>query len=154
LNLAQVLSPYFYGGVTVAYSGGTGYATSTPFTSTGGGTYCHVAGIMTASGGVPNGIETSWGESFPSTSTYNGIGYGCMSPPTLVLTNPTGAGVTLTATTTLTVTCYGPSGCTNQYVVWPNQYAQTPSGSGTAPVFTWFQNSLMDPPPNGAPRPY
>lgn len=153
-QLAQVLSPYFYGGVTVNYSGGTGYANSTPFTSTGGGPYCHVTGIMTASGGVPNGIETSWGASFPPTSTYNGLGYGCMSAPTLVLTNPTGAGVTLTATSPLALTCYGPSGCTNQYVLWPNQYAQAPGGVWTAPVFTWFQNSLMDPPPNGAPRPY
>jgi hypothetical protein len=68
LNLSQVLTPYFYGGVTVTYSGGTGYANSTPFTSIGGGAYCHVTGIMTASGGVPNGIETSWGRSFPSTT--------------------------------------------------------------------------------------
>jgi hypothetical protein len=153
-NLAQVITPYFYGGVTVTYNGGTGYANSTPFTSTGGGAYCHVTGIMTASGGVPNGIETSWGMSFPSTSTYNGLGYGCTSAPTLVLTNPTGTGVTLTATTTLTVTCYGPSGCTNQYVVSPNQYAQPPGGVWTAPVFTWFQNSLIDPPVNGPPRTY
>jgi hypothetical protein len=154
MNLAQVLSPYFYGGVTVTYSGGTGYANATPFTSTGGGTSCHVTGIMTASGGVPNGIETSWGESFPATSTYNGLGYGCMSAPTIVLTAPSGTGVTLTSSTTLIPTCYGTAGCSGEYVVWPSQWAQAPAGLGTAPVFTWFQNSLMDPPVNGAPRTY
>jgi hypothetical protein len=154
LNLAQVLTPYFYGGVTVTYSSGTGYANSTPFTSTGGGTYCHVTGIMTASGGVPNGIETSWGTSFPASTTYSGLGYGCTSAPTLVLTSPTGTGVTLTATTTLIPTCYGTSGCVDQYVVWPNQWSQQVGGTWTAPIFTMFQNSLMDPPANGAPRLY
>jgi hypothetical protein len=154
LNLAQVLTPYFYGGVTVTYSGGTGYANSTPFTSTGGGTYCHVTGIMTASGGVPNGIETSWGESFPATSTYNGLGYGCTSAPTIVLTAPAGTGVALTSSTTLIPTCYGTAGCSAEYVAWPSQWAQAPAGAGTAPVFTWFQNSLMDPPVNGTPRTY
>jgi hypothetical protein len=153
LNLSQVLSPYFYGGVIVTYSGGTGYANSTPFTSTGGGTYCHVTGIMTASGGVPNGIETYWGTSFPSTVTYNGLGYGCTSTPTLVLTSPTGTGVTLTAAITITASNYGGAG-TNQYTIWPNQWTLSPGGLWTAPVFTWFQNSLMDPPVNGEPRSY
>jgi hypothetical protein len=154
LNLAQVLSPYFLGGVTVSYSGGTGYANSTPFTSTGGGTYCHVTGIMTASGGVPNGIETSWGASFPPTLTYNGLGYGCTSAPTIVLTAPTGTGVTLTASNPLIPTCYGTAGCVDQYVLWPNTYSVQSSGTTTAPVFAWFENSLMDPPTNGVPRTY
>ena len=156
-NIAQILSPYFYGGVTVTYSGGTGYANSTPFTSTGGGPYCHVTGYMTASGGVPNGIETSWGAPFPATATYNGIGAGCnnpASPPTIVLTAPTGTGVTLTAVPTVTLNCYGTAACTNQYTVWPNVWSVQPSGTGTAPVFTMFQNSLIDPPVSGQPRPY
>jgi hypothetical protein len=156
LNLAQTMSPYFYGGVTVSYSGGTGYANSTPFTSTGGGTYCHVTGIMTASGGVPNGIQTYYAEPFPPTITYNGLGYGCFnpsSPPTIVLTAPTGTGVTLTATPGLVPTCYGTAGCSNQYVVYADLWSQTPASTGAGQVFSWFQNSLMDPPPNGAPRP-
>ncbi len=153
MQIAQILSPYFYGGVLVTYSGGTGYANATSFTSTGGGTYCHVTGIMTASGGVPNGIETYWGQSLPSTTTYNGLGYGCTSAPTLVLTNPTGTGVTLTASPTITSANYGGAG-TNQYLVYPNQFAQPNLSGGTAPLYTWFQNSLMDPPTNGAPRPY
>jgi hypothetical protein len=148
LNLSQVITPMFWGGVTISYSGGTGYANSTPFTSTGGGADCHVTGIMTASGGVPNGIETYWGESFPASSTYNGIGYGCTSPPTIVLTTPTGTGVTLTASTTYAVTCYGSSGCNNQYVVWPNVYSAQIGGVGIEPIFQWFQNSLIDPPVN------
>lgn len=145
LNLAQVITPLFWGGVTISYSGGTGYANSTPFTSTGGGADCHVSGIMTASEGVPNSIETSYGEPYPSSNTYDGIGYGCTSPPTIVLTTPTGTGVTLTASTTYPVTCYA-SGCNNQYVVWPNQYSSR--NGGMVPIFQWFQNSLIDPPVN------
>lgn len=156
LNIAQIISPYFYGGVTVTYSGGTGYANATPFTSTGGGTYCHVTGIMTASGGVPNGIETYFSE--PFSSTNNGIGYGCInpaSPPRLNLVGATGTGVTLTAVPTLTPTCYGTPGCADQYVAVPNLFsAGVTSGTTVSPVFTWFQNSLMDPPANGAPRTY
>jgi hypothetical protein len=159
-NLAQVISPYFFGGVVVTYSGGTGYADSTPFTSTGGGPYCHVTGLMTASGGVPNGISTSWGIPFPATTQYNGIGYGCTSNPTLVLENPTGTGVTLNAYTTqfcMTVTVSDPSNawqinfntatCSNHYMEEPNQYAQPVGNGSTAPIFQWFQNSLIDPTP-------
>jgi hypothetical protein len=159
-NLAQVISPYFFGGVVVTYSGGTGYASSTPFSSTGGGPYCHVTGIMTASGGVPNGISTSWGVPFPATTQYNGIGYGCTSNPTLVLKNPTGTGVTLNAFTTqfcMTVTVSDPSNtwdinfntatCSNHYMEEPNQYAVPVGNGSTAPIFQWFQNSLIDPTP-------
>lgn len=148
-NVAQAISPYFNGGVTVTYSGGTGYANATPFTSTGGGAYCHVEGIMTASGGVPNGIETSWGTSFPSTTTYDGLGYGCTSVPMIVLTSPTGTGVTLTATSTIYPNSYG-SGATNTFTVWPSQYDQGAGGNGTAPVLSWFSNALMDAPTVGA----
>ena len=92
-QLSQLISPYFTGGVQVTYSGGTGYANQTFFTSTGGGTYCHVEGMMTASGGVPNGIYTIFGS--PLTNYWGNLGYGCTSAPTLVLTSPTGTGVTL-----------------------------------------------------------
>ncbi len=219
-NVAQVLSPYFNGGVTVTYSGGTGYANATPFTSTGGGTYCHVTGIMTASSGVPNGIQTSWGVSFPSTTTYNGLGYGCTPAtftatgsgtnltvssvagvitigdtisgtgipagttitaqtsgtpggagayttsvattasaatvtrtPTVVLTSPTGTGVILTSALTIFLNAYS-DGATNTWSVWPSQYDQNPSSGGsatTAPIFSWFENSLMNPPVVGQP---
>jgi hypothetical protein len=215
-NLAYLLSPYFSGGVTVATSGGTGYANATPFTSTGGGPYCHVTGIMTASGGVPNGIDTSYGLSFPSSTTYDGLGYGCTPAtftatgsgtnltvssvfgvitvgdtisgtgipagttitgqtsgttggagvyttsvattasaaavtrtPTMVLTSPTGTGVTLTATPGIFLNNYG-HGATNTWTVYPNQYDER--SPTTAPVMSWFSNSLMDPPANGAPR--
>lgn len=219
-DVAQVLSPYFNGGVTVAYSGGTGYANATPFTSKGGGPYCHVTGIMTASSGDPNGIQTSWGASFPSTTTYNGLGYGC-SPatftatgsgtnltvssvagvitigdtisgtgipagttiaaqtsgtpggagvyttsvattasaatvtrtPTVVLTSPTGTGVMLTSALTVFLNAYS-AGATNTWSVWPSQYDQNPGSGGsatTAPIFSWFENSLMDPPVVGQP---
>ncbi len=152
LNLSQVLSPYFFGGVLITFSGGTGYANQTGYTSTGGGTYCHVTGIMTASGGVPNGIETAWGAALPASAVYNGLGYGCTSVPTIVLTAPTGSGVALTATTTILSANYGGAGV-NQYTVYPSQWGQVSnSTTDNAPVFTWFQNSLMDPPTNGAPR--
>jgi hypothetical protein len=220
LNIAQMLSPYFYGGVVIANSGGTGYANFTPFTSTGGGPYCTVAGYMTASSGVPNGILTPWGSSFPSSTSYNGLGYGCFplyatgigsgtsltlsnvfgtwtvgtsisgtgvpagtqitavpsgggagvyttnnattasaatitGLPTIVLTAPIGTGVTLTPALGFVPTCYGTPGCMNEYVVYPAMYGAAVAGNAwTGPVFTWFQNSLMDPPPNGAPRPY
>ena len=154
---AQLISPYFWGGVQITYSGGADYANATPFTSTGGGTYCHVAGIMTASGGVPNGIEYTWGFPYLNTGWNGAIGYGCTSPPTLVLTAPAGTGVTLNAYSTqfcMTDTVTQPSGawtetftdakCSNQYMEQPSQFATT---DGTAPIFTWFQNSLIDPEP-------
>ena len=97
LNIAQILSPYFYGGVVVNYSGGTGYANSTPFTSTGGGPYCSFTGIMTASSGVPNGIETYWGLNFPPTSSYNGLGSGCF--PIFFTGTASGTNLTVTAVT-------------------------------------------------------
>jgi hypothetical protein len=149
LNLAQVISPYFLGGVVVTYSGGTGYANSTPFGSTGGGPYCHVTGIMTASGGVPNGIATSWGT--PLTPTvWNGLGYGCTSNPTLVLESPTGTGVTLDASTThgcAPSSWYLSSNtamCSNIFLEYPSQYAQQ---GGNGSIFQMFQNSLIDPTP-------
>jgi hypothetical protein len=149
LNLAQVISPYFLGGAVVTYSGGTGYANSTPFGSTGGGPYCHVTGIMTASGGVPNGIATSWGAPLQAT-VWNGLGYGCTSNPTLVLESPTGAGVTLIASTThvcapsIWYVSANTATCSNIFLEFPSQYAQ-PGANGS--IFQMFQNSLIDPTP-------
>ena len=133
--LASLFTSYFTNGVTVGYSGGTGYANLTPFTSTGGGANCVVNGIMTASGGVPNGIETSWGAPQPLHSIDGmviGMGSGCTSAPTLLLTSPTGAGVTLTAypttvcgTGTVSGSTYSftSATCSNQYVVPFTQWA-------------------------------
>jgi hypothetical protein len=73
-----------FGYAVVNVSGGTGYANSTSFTSTGGGVNCTVTGTMAASGGVPtaNGLSA--------------INNGCTSAPTIVLTSPTGTGAVFT----------------------------------------------------------
>ena len=78
-----------FGFVNLSVSGGTGYANSTPFTSTGGGTNCNVTGFMSASNGVP--YNADW----TPTGTNN---FGCTSIPTIVLTSPTGTGAVITAT--------------------------------------------------------
>jgi hypothetical protein len=157
-QLAQLISPYFWGGVQVTFRGGTGYADATQFTSTGGGPYCNVQGIMTATGGVPNGVESSWGQAL--TNSWSSIGYGCTSAPTLVLTAPTGTGVTLNAYPTQfcmtdSVTGsgsawadnYTTAECSNQYAEQPSQFGWPAGNRLTAPIFQWFQNSLIDPEP-------
>jgi len=55
--LASLFTSYFTNGVAVGYSGGTGYANRTLFTSTGGGANCVVNGIMTASGGFQTELK-------------------------------------------------------------------------------------------------
>jgi hypothetical protein len=77
-----------FGSVSLTVSGGTGYANSTAFTSTGGGPQCTVAGTMSAEGGIPSGFSS------PVTSPN----FGCTSAPTIVLTSPTGTGAVITAT--------------------------------------------------------
>ena len=211
-NLAQVISPYFLGGVQITASGGTGYAAFTGFTSVGGGPNCSVAGLMLSNSGVPSSFDTPWYTSIPS--TYDGLGYGCTPAvftatgsgknltvsaislgtitigdtisgtgiptgttivsqtsgttggvgvyvtsaattasatsvtrtPTIVLTAPTGTGVTLTVLNGIFIKPYEGS-ATASYAVWPNVW-------GYSQVFTWFQSSLMDAPTTGAPRPY
>ncbi len=211
-NLAQVLTPYFLGGVQITASGGTGYAAVTGFTSVGGGPYCKVSGLMTSSGGVPSSFQTSWGVT-PG-ATYDGLGYGCTPAvftatgsgtnltvsavtlgtitigdtisgtgiptgttivsqtsgttggpgayvtsvatnaaaatvtrtPTIVLTAPSGTGTILTVSNGIFLKTYEGS-ATASYAVWPNRW-------GESQVFTWFQNSLIDPPTTGAPRSY
>ena len=158
LPITQLASNDFYGGVQIGFSGGTGYANQTYFTSTGGGAGCTVQGMMTASGGVPNGIETLWGVS--AVGATQGIGYGCTNPanmPAIVLTSPTGTGVTFTVYPTNVCGTYtiasstsstlSSTPCSDEYFIPFSQLAV----DGNAPVLTWFINSLTDPPPNGKP---
>jgi hypothetical protein len=96
-NLAQLISPYFNGGVQLGISGGTGYANTTAFTVTGGGPFCHASGYMVASGGVPvtTYFYNPW---YGQVEAYNGAGYGC----TPVVFTATGSGTKLTVST---ITC-------------------------------------------------
>jgi len=211
-NVAQLLTPYFLGGVQITLSGGTGYAAYTPFTSVGGGPNCVVTGLMKSASGVPSSTVTPWNSSIAT--TYSGLGYGCtpaqftatgsgtnltvsamtigkitvgdtlsgtgiptgttivsqtsgtagavgvyvtsaattaaaatvLREPTIVLTAPTGTGVTMTVVTGTHLNSYEGSG-TAQYAIWPNMWGQSQ-------VFTWFENSLIDPPTTGMPRAY
>ena len=74
-SLAQLLTPYFLGGVQITLNGGTGYAAYTPFTSLGGGPNCVVTGLMKSTSGVPSSTATPWNSSIAT--TYSGLGYGC-----------------------------------------------------------------------------
>jgi hypothetical protein len=153
LAVEAAISSYFSGGVQIGYSGGKGYANATSFTSTGGGPNCNVQGIMTASGGVPNGIEFPWGMS--AFGTYTGVGWGCASAPTINLIGATGTGVTLTAHPTSICGTYAIAGsgsgsvssssCSNHYFQPYSIYADQTPTSG-APM-SWFINSLVDPTP-------
>ena len=68
------------GSVTLNPFLGSGYAASTPFTSTGGGSSCVVAGNLISSGGVP---------AYPVYTTNTG----CTSVPTIVMGGSSGSGV-------------------------------------------------------------
>ena len=163
LVVEAAVSGYFYSGVQIAYSGGTGYASSTPFTLSGGGTNCQGTGFMTASGGVPNGIEFNWGASVVGSSS--GLGNGCTSVPTVNLIGATGTGATLKAypelvcgtdTVSETGSTWGDSftsaTCSNHYVSpGSSNTNQTPTSGA---LMEWFINSLVDPPPNGQARTY
>jgi hypothetical protein len=160
--LTPLISSYFSGGVSVALSssGATGYAASTYFSNNGtGGTKCNVQGIMTASGGVPNGLTTTTGTALPLTADGGmlvGLGSGCTSTPTLSFVSPTGTGASLTAylvtvcgTGSVSGSTYSFSSatCSSQYYFPFTQWAM----NGQTPVYTWFLNSLLDPPQNGRP---
>ncbi len=164
LGTMMILTPVFQGGVQIGYSGGTGYANETAITSTGGGANCHVAGYMSASGGIPNGIHTTWG-GYSSASVFSTYGYGCTSAPTLNLVSPTGTGVTLTAypsTVCGTDTVTQPSGvwtdtftsstCSNQYSIIYSGITSSASSGGPSPVYQWMLNSLENPVPVGQVR--
>jgi hypothetical protein len=164
MPVAALLSPLFSGGVTVSISGsGTGYAVSTAFTSTGGGANCTATGFLVSTGGVPSSILSSTGVTSAGISN-TGLGSGCFtaaSPPTIVLTNPTGVGAVLTAATTAsacgTYTITGQAAgsssmatCSNHYFL-PNALstAQTPV---QGPMMEWLINSLIDLAPGVTPR--
>lgn len=154
LAVEAATSSYFFGGVQIAYSGGEGYANATYFTSTGGGLSCSVQGIMTASNGVPNGIEFEWGAS--TAGSYTGIGWGCTSAPKINLIGATGFGVTLTAYPTTVCGTYAITGdgsgtvksatCSNHYFAPYSVFASESPGPSGAPM-SWFINSLVDPTP-------
>jgi hypothetical protein len=151
LMMESAVSSLFTFGVQVTYSGGTGYADSNPFTLSGGGPYCQGSGVMTASGGVPNGIQFSWGQS--AVGVYSGIGSGCTSTPTVNLIGATGTGVTLTATPSpcgqITISGgvpnFGTAICASQYLS-PGTY-NTNQSPVSGEVMTWFINSLVNPIP-------
>ncbi len=164
LGTSMLLTGLFGGGVQIGYSGGTGYANETAFTSTGGGPNCHVDGYMSATGGVPNGIHTPWGSNY-ALSEWLPYGHGCTSAPTIVLTSPTGTGVSLTAypsTICGTDTITQPNGvwtdsfssatCSKQYFVAPSWQVNPIGGGSGAPIYQWFLNSLVNPVPSGQPR--
>jgi hypothetical protein len=155
LPTASFLSSAFSAGVTIAITGsGTGYANSTAFTSTGGGPNCVVTGTMVSAGGVPASITYP----NPTYPTYFGVGSGCSSAPTIVLTGATGTGVVLTATALNvcgTVTITGASAGSTSTATCSNHYFVNPTNAtsgGSPPILTWFLNSLIDPPPNGTAR--
>lgn len=157
LAVSALVTSYFYGGVTVGYSGGSGYENLTLFISTGGGPNCKVTGYMTAIGGVPNGITTLWGAPTPQkdeAGVIAGLGSGCTSVPTLTLVSPTGSDAILTAyaTTVCVKTSFpgyssgqssGSYSCNNRYQSTLSQWALP---NGNPYVYQWFLNSLVDPP--------
>jgi len=151
LMIESAVSSLFTFGVQVTYSGGTGYANSTPFTLSGGGSHCQGSGLVTASGGVPNGTQFSWGQN--AAGVYSGIGSGCTSTPTVNLIGATGTGVTLTAmpspcgqiTISGDVASFSTTSCANQYVS-PGTF-NTNQSPVSGEVMTWFINSLVDPIP-------
>ena len=156
LPTSALLSSKFAGGVTITMSGsGAGYANATAFTSTGGGPNCSVTGVLNSVRGVPSTITM---EGITSQHlTASGFGSGCTSAPTIVLTEPTGTGVVLTATplmvcgtvsiTSATAGSTSTATCSNHYFLPQSLYAQP----NTAPVFQWFINSLIDPTPGVTP---
>lgn len=158
LAVEAAVSSLFTDGVQIGFSGGTGYAASTPFTLTGGGPNCQGSGFMTASSGVPNGIEFNWGAN--AVGSFAGIGSGCTSAPKVNLVGATGTGVTLTAfpalvcgTDTVSTTgstagdSFSSATCSNQFIGPYTVNANQTPASGA--LMEWFINSLVDPPPTG-----
>jgi hypothetical protein len=156
LAVEAAVTGTFYEGVKVGYSGGSGYADSTPFTFSGGGPDCQGSGLMTATAGIPNGVQYSWGGS--TVGSYTGIGNGCTSAPSINLVGATGTGVNLKASPELVCgsDIVGQTGgvwsdsfstqtCSNQYFSPMSMLASQSSMSGA--VMTWFINSLVDPTP-------
>jgi hypothetical protein len=153
LPTLNFMSTAFSAPVTLSIAaGGTGWGTTTPFTLTGGGANCTGSGTITAVSGVLTTVN------YPNATspTYFGIGSGCTSNPTVVLSG-SGTGATVTATTLYTCGTFNITGaalgnitttCGNHYFVNPSNFTAT----STTPIMEWFLNSLNDPPANGAPR--
>ncbi len=149
LMVEAAVSSYFYGGVQVGYSGGSGYAAVTPLTLSGGGSNCQGTGFLTAKDGVPNGIEFQWGTN--TTGFFTGLGSGCTSAPQVNLIGSIGSGVTLTAyptsvcgtlTETSTSSSVSSATCSNEYFQPYTAFASQSPVSGA--VMSWFINSLVD----------
>ncbi len=153
LAVATLLSAVFSGGTTISITGaGRGYSDTTPFSSSGGGQSCDATGLMVSVGGTPSSIQYDAG-------AYAGVGWGCITAPSLTLATQGGVGAVLTALPTAkcgTVSINGPhdgstsdSICSDHYFL-PYSVLASP---GNSPIFTWFINSLIDPNPanmNGA----
>lgn len=168
-NMVQAVTSRFVSGIMVATSGGTGYATWTGISASGGGSGCAsgLIGYMHATGGVPDDIQTLSGQSInaASFSVYSGLGYNCTSLPTLSLVAPTGSGVTLTrylnsfcviltdtgiVSGSSTFTMNDQSSCAaNQYSINP---APTAAVITDMPIFSYFTTNLIAPPPVPAPK--
>jgi hypothetical protein len=157
MAMSEMVTPIMMGGVELSVTGGTGYANSTAFTSTGGGAGCSVTGTMTSASGIPTGAFTyTFGTAL---NTFTGIGSGCTSAPTIVLTAPTGSGAVITAfptsvcgTETITSATAGATTsatCSNHFFQPPSYFVGI-SQSGF--IWPWFVNSLLDTPPQSSPR--
>jgi hypothetical protein len=149
LMVEAAVSSLFDFGVQVSYSGGSGYADSTPFTLSEGGPNCQGSGFLSAKGGVPNGIQFSWGQPQGGAT----IGSGCISAPSVNLIGATGNGVTLTATPVSCgkitinggVSTFSTTSCANQFISSGTFNTNQSPVSGA--VMTWAINSLVDPIP-------
>ena len=158
LTLQAAVSSYFTFGVSMTATGGTGYAAMTPFTlsGTGANSNCHGSGYLTASSGVLNGVEFSWGGN--AVGSFSGVGSGCVTTPVVTLTGSTGTGGTISAVPT---PCgkyavaggipgsYSATGsCANQYMTAGSFNTNQSPISGA--MMTWLINSWVDPVPIGA----
>lgn len=165
--LLPIFTNQFTNPLAITFSGGTGYATYTPITQTGGGSGCpNQVGWLYSPSGVPASVLTEAGENITTQyiDTLAGTAFGCTSLPTLSLPGATGTGVTLTPSLmttcgvvtitivsgTATIDLANDAGCTH------NLFFETMSVnsavSADSPFFGWLSNSLMDPPPVGQPR--
>ncbi|HSY36825.1 MAG TPA: hypothetical protein VK814_13805 [Acidobacteriaceae bacterium] len=159
---SSVVTPW-YAPVPSSY-GGTGYGcTPAVFTATGNGANLTVSAVTlgtitigdTISGtGIPTGTKIvsqtsgmTGGAGVYVTSVATTASASTVTrTPTIVLTSPTGTGVTMTVSNGIFIKSYEGT-ATASYAVYPNMWS-------TQPLFTWFQNSLMDAPTTGTPRPY
>jgi hypothetical protein len=168
MTLATPLTGRFNSGVMISFTGGTGYATLTPITLSGGGSGCPTTtvGYMHATGGVPDDIYTLGGSSIntPSFGIYFGLGYDCTSVPTVNLVSPTGTGVILLAylnSYCVALSDTGPVGgggttsvassacTTNQYLL---NLSPAAAVLNNTQILAFWATSLIAPPPVQRPR--